>query len=381
MNPDFITTRIEFELTSEGTMRVTEQGAASEPTSRIRRKPATDPLFHSDRPSPLQDGFAAVSGSQAWAAAEPDVTLHPSAVGSAALWVDSQWGAPVLVMPQPQEVASDFRTGRPGFDRVSGDRPVDLPRDTYAGAKSVAPPATTAAAMWEVDSFEFPTTIARFIADPAVMRLVGQPLDLAIGMGVKSLLVTSDRPGAGRTSVATCFAVAAARAGLGVVLIDATIPGTASKSPTLTESLQLEISHGWLDAVRGGVSIAETAIRSIEDQLTLLPWVGPRTGGVWNANEFALLIDSLRSRFDLIVIDGPSSNGAGWDTVLAPMPTGRLSSLSANRGRSASGSLGIVDAAIVVRDARDGHPTRGPEVLEAVRQRGIITLGMVDNFV
>jgi hypothetical protein len=168
---------------------------------------------------------------------------------------------------------------------------------------------------------------------------------------------------------------------LGVVLIDATIPGTASKSPTLTESLQLEISHGWLDAVRGGVSIAETAIRSIEDQLTLLPWVGPRTGGGWNANEFALLIDSLRSRFDLIVIDGPSSNGAGWDTVLAPMPTGRLSSLSANRGRSASGSLGIVDAAIVVRDARDGHPTRGPEVLEAVRQRGIITLGMVDNFV
>lgn len=371
-----------------------------------------------------------------------DVSVHPSAAGAAAVWIDppsyggdpigrrfptspatvstasptltssacerksfattemgsladstmsaSLWPESLLVMPENSYSPTfepDRGTDRPGPAIAHPPAPA---AETPAPAKStfsqfISPAATSSApippastAVWEVDAFAFPNTIHRFIGDPGLMRSVGRPLDQVLEMGLSALLITSDRPGVGRTCVATCLAVAAARAGLRVVLVDATVPGQGSKAATLTESLQLDISHGWLDAIRGDVSIAETAIRSIEDQLTLLPWVSPSRAENVTRSEISGLLSVLRKGFDLIVIDGPSTQSDVWEVFASGNPAGGGSAPSDHPGR---GQRGAVDAAVVVRDARGGTMSSAIALLEAIRQRGLLPLGVVENFV
>jgi Mrp family chromosome partitioning ATPase len=371
-----------------------------------------------------------------------DVSVHPSAAGAAAVWIDppsyggdpigrrfspspaavstasptlassvgerksfattemgsladsamqaSLWPESLLVMPENSycpTVEPTRGAERPGTAVAHAPAPAaEAPapaKSTFsqfispaATSSSAIPPASTA--VWEVDAFAFPNTIHRFIADPGLMRSVGRPLDQVLEMGLSGLLITSDRPGVGRTCVATCLAVAAARAGLRVVLVDATVPGQGSKSATLTESLQLDISHGWLDAIRGGVSIAETAIRSIEDQLTLLPWVTPSRAESVTRSEISGLLSVLRKGFDLIVIDGPSTQSDVWEVFASGNPAGGGSTPSDHPAR---GQRGAIDAAVVVRDAREGTMSNAIALLEAIRQRGLLPLGVVENFV
>ncbi len=374
-----------------------------------------------------------------------DISVHPSATGAAAVWIDppnyggdpidrrlpdsgaavraarptpavaayekrsfattemgsvadsaipaSLWPESLLVMPENSRlstVESAVGEDRPGpiaapAPASHAERPVTA-KSTFSQFISPAstsspaiPPSSTA--VWEVDAFAFPNTIHRLIADPGLMRSVGRPLDQVLEMGIGGLLITSDRPGVGRTCVATCLAVAAARAGLRVVLVDATVPGQGSKSATLTESLQLDISHGWLDAIRGGVSIAETAIRSIEDQLTLLPWVSPPRAESLSRSEISGLISVLREGFDLIVIDGPSSQSDIWEVFAAGNQPGGDSRSDDQPDRGARGQRGAIDAAIVVRDAREGSMTSVTALLETIRRRGLLPLGVVENFV
>lgn len=374
-----------------------------------------------------------------------DVSVHPSAAGAAAIWIDppNYGGAPIgRRLPEnalpassaastPAVTAYDeksFAATEMGFGTHSAipaalwpesllvmsenshlptahpadgedppgpvvapaaTSPADGPvakKSTFSQFISPAPTSSQAippssTAVWEVDAFAFPNTIHRLIADPGLMRSVGRPLDQVLEMGIGGLLITSDRPGVGRTCVATCLAVAAARAGLRVVLVDATVPGQGSKSATLTESLQLDISHGWLDAIRGGVSIAETAIRSIEDQLTLLPWVSPLRAESVSRSEISGLISVLRKGFDLIVIDGPSSQSEAWEVFAACNQAGGNSGSQDQPDRGARGQRGAIDAAIVVRDARERSMANANALLETIRQRGMLPLGVVENFV
>lgn len=376
-----------------------------------------------------------------------DVSVHPSAAGAAAIWIDppnyggdpigrqssdsviaastagsmpavaayekasfatteiemgsgahsavpaALWPESLLVMSENSHFPTASPTGgedRPGpVVAPKAAAPIDQPVATKSTFSQFISPASTSTstippsstAVWEVDAFAFPNTIHRLIADPGLMRSVGRPLDQVLEMGIGGLLITSDRPGVGRTCVATCLAVAAARAGLRVVLVDATVPGQGSKSATLTESLQLDISHGWLDAIRGGVSIAETAIRSIEDQLTLLPWVSPPRADSVSRSEISGLIKVLRKGFDLIVIDGPSSQSDAWEVFAGSNQAGGSPSPHDQPDRGARGQRGAIDAAIVVRDAREGSVANANALLEAIRQRGMLPLGVVENFV
>ena len=232
----------------------------------------------------------------------------------------------------------------------------------------VQPAPHSFTAVWEVDGFEFSDTLIALFGDVSLIKSIGFPLDRAVSEGLQTLLITSIEQGAGRTTVATGIAIAAATAGLRVALVDATMAtapaSEADNGSSLTDALNLEIQYGWIEAIRGGISIEETAIHSIEDQLTVLPLVVPMAGLPPTSDEFARVIQTLRQSFDLIVIDGPPCTEAAF----RPLVSGRPDTPS-------------IDAAILVQDMRQASADQANRVMETLRRDGITGLGMVQNFV
>jgi len=218
--------------------------------------------------------------------------------------------------------------------------------------------------VWEVDAFEFSDTIVGLFGDLSLMKSIGFPLDRAVSEGLQTLLITSEQHGAGRTTVAAGIAIAAATAGLKVVLVEATTAINATETNSLADSLNLEIQFGWLEAVRGGISIEETAIHSIEDQLTVLPLVLPMSGLAPTGKEFRTMIRTLRQGFDLVIVDGPPYQEPAFRSLL-----------TTQAGQS------LIDAAIMVQDMRDCNTDQASRLMESMRQDGITGLGLVQNFV
>lgn len=240
-----------------------------------------------------------------------------------------------------------------------------LPNATPSSEPTAVSTKESFLAVWEVDAFEFSDTFIALFGDANLTKSIGVPLDRAVSEGLQTLLVTSIETGAGRTTVATGIALAAAAAGLRVVLVDATIPSVGSKPSefSLADALNLEAQVGWIEAVRDGASIAETAIYSIEDQLTVLPLVLAKAGLPPTAEEFSGMIATLRKSFDLIIIDGPPCNEAAFRPLV-----------------SYQGDSAAVDAAILVQDMRTRSVEQTNRVMDMLRRDQITGLGVVQNF-
>ena len=206
--------------------------------------------------------------------------------------------------------------------------------------------------VWEVDAFEFSDTIVELFGDAKLMKSIGIPLDQAVSNGLKSILITSASVGVGKTSVAIGVAVSAAAAGLRVALVDADIANAG-----LAEALRLEVIEGWPTAIKGGQRADEVAIRSIEDQLTVIPSRSEDRDVPVTADEFDTLMSHLRDAFDLIVVDG---------AAMASRPAIEV-------GRS-------VDAAIMVVDSRNRNSDEEVAVQNYLRRAGVTGLGLVENF-
>jgi Mrp family chromosome partitioning ATPase len=287
--------------------------------------------------------------------------------------------SPVVPAPQPVESTASptlfTKADEPATAAAPAKAevviPVEIPKPAAAPELKPSPKQTTPqpfTAVWEVDGFEFSDTVIALFGDVSLIKSIGFPLDRAVSEGLQTLLITSIEQGAGRTTVATGIAIAAATAGLRVALVDATM-ATAPVSETqigssLADALNLEIQYGWIEAVRGGISIAETAIHSIEDQLTVLPLVVPMAGLPPTSDEFARVVETLRQSFDLIVIDGPPCTEAAFRPLVSHRP-----------------GAPSIDAAILVQDMRQASADQANRVMETLRRDGITGLGMVQNFV
>ena len=257
-------------------------------------------------------------------------------------------GVPTAATPSPK--------AKRGFPALDEDRPA-------AGSKPFA-------AVWEVDSFEFPATVVSLFGDPGLIKSIGFPLDRAVCEGLQTLLITSERAGVGRTTVATGIAISAAMAGLRVALVDATTCKNI-ESLSLADTLNLDVHNGWLDAIRGGRSVSEIAIHSIEDQFTVLPLLSSAQSSDPTTEEFRRVIRQLRQGFDLVVIDGPAFLES--TRALLPAP-----GFSASTDPSAEP---VIDAAIVVQDVRLANTEATAQVMESLKRRGVTGLGVVENFI
>ncbi|MBC7855004.1 MAG: AAA family ATPase [Pirellulaceae bacterium] len=213
---------------------------------------------------------------------------------------------------------------------------------------------------WEVDRFLWPALCEKLLCDEqSYFAQAGGKIASAVRDGLKSLAITGSRRGEGRTTLALCLARSAAQAGLKVVLVDADFA-----RPQLAAALGLEIAASWHEAALGKTSLAEAAIKSLEDNLTVLPLDVSTAAAPLSLADPRLtrtLRDAARS-FDLLVLDlGPTS--AGSDSLFPedePPPA---------------------DAAIVVRDLRYSTSAESQAIGERLSLSGIEAVGIAENFV
>jgi Mrp family chromosome partitioning ATPase len=235
------------------------------------------------------------------------------------------------------------------FTRMRVDDPVGrTSAPPIGGLHSITP----FDAAWEVDVFDIPPCVADLFFEGALFQQITDRMSEAVSTGLKSLLVTSTKPREGRTSAAIGIAMAAGAAGIRVALVDAD-----TETPTLADDLRLDLQYGWVDTIRGGLPIKEVAVNAIEDGVTLIPLMPPygRTGAT--ADEVIRLIDLLKSKFELIILDGPS----GRSSNLHPLVT-------------------LVDSAVIVRDVRRTDTTDINEFSYRLHECGVSGVGVVENF-
>lgn len=227
----------------------------------------------------------------------------------------------------------------------SGDPASDKSGTTRESAAAAFP------AVWEVDHFDMPAIVTDLFLGGFVADDLAQRMSTAVDQGLRSVLVSSVRPGEGRSTVAIGIAMSIAAVGYRVALVDAD-----GANPTLADDLRLDIEYGWVDAQRGGLPIEEVAVRSLGDGVTLIPLMPPNGDTSATADEISELIEPLKRCFDLVVIDGPA--GA------SPVSTGTRA----------------FDTTLVVRDVTSTDGAEIEELSKQLRGRGVQGVGVIENF-
>lgn len=246
------------------------------------------------------------------------------------------------------------------------------------------------AATFHVERFAWPDVCERLVdnASDGFDQLIGELAPSGRPAG-RRVAVASCRPGEGSTSFTLCLALAAVRAGVSTVIVDADL-----LRPKLASRLGVLPQFGWDDVLAGRIRLSETLIESVEDELTLLPF--NRNGDATSADDdvdgaawveqaptahpadspendrlqtaptlsgLAPILDELRARFDLVLIDcGPLSSGGDSTHSFSP------------------DQKAPVDTAVLVEDVR---LTCRDDVAAACRQLelgGIPCAGIVENF-
>ncbi|MCU4295650.1 polysaccharide biosynthesis tyrosine autokinase [Brevibacterium permense] len=133
------------------------------------------------------------------------------------------------------------------------------------------------------------------------------------------LLVSSSRPGEGKTTVGIDLAIASARAGHNVVLVDADL-----RRPTVAARLGLEGAVGLTTALVSGLGLDELLQTWGDDDLHVLAagQIPPNPTELLETRAMSELVSELAGRFDLVIIDSPP---------LLPVADGLVLSKLANR--------------------------------------------------
>jgi Mrp family chromosome partitioning ATPase len=207
-------------------------------------------------------------------------------------------------------------------------------------------------AVWEVDVLDVPTTVADLFFEGRLFQQIAERMSDAIDSGLNSVIVTSAQPGEGRSSVAVGLAMAAAAAGKRVALVDANL-----EQPKLADELRLELQYGWVDTIRAGLPIKEVAVHAVEDGVTLIPLMPPKGKNAATGYEVVQLVDLLKDKFELIILDGPTSQ------------SGQIHQCAS-----------AVDSAIIVRDMTRTDTLAINDFSYRLREAGVQGVGVVENF-
>lgn len=214
-------------------------------------------------------------------------------------------------------------------------------------------------AVWEVDQLIWPEVHNQLFQDEErAFSKVAAHLSDACRQGLRVLAVTSPSRGEGRSTVAGCLARCVAQRGLKVALLDGDL-----ESPSLADSLNLEVARGWSDAILEGLPLEEVAVQSIEDQLTLIPLLTAETTPhiAPTDRRITAMIQRLRESFDLIIVDATHINSIG----------SRMIGTDNNH---------TLDAIIMVKDSRNEDKARVDMAIRRIKTLGVSSVGIVENF-
>jgi len=213
--------------------------------------------------------------------------------------------------------------------------------------------------VWEVDSFQWPDICLELLQQRAeAMEMVARNLIEACQEGLQVLAVTSPHSGEGRTTVACCLAKLAGSRGLNVAIVDGDI-----ENPTLSYQTNLDVDQDWKTAIFNQLPLEEVAVHSIEDQVTLVPLTHPIAHHemATDDNRIEFMLQELSESFDLVIVD------------MGHMDSSRslLTSL---------GERGVISAVVAVVDYRSSTRQQVDHCLGRIRQTGIASIGLVENF-
>ncbi len=128
----------------------------------------------------------------------------------------------------------------------------------------------------------------------------------------RTLLVTSAGPADGKTTVASCVALAMAQAGQRVCLIDCDL-----RRPRVHQLFGMDLEHGVTTALLDPEELDQALVGTKVPNLTVLGAgpIPPNPADLMHSDAFAHLLDRLAERFDRIVIDSPPA-GLVTDAVI-----------------------------------------------------------------
>lgn len=241
--------------------------------------------------------------------------------------------------------------------------PVDSHQPSAArGHATPAPPAAEkkpAAPLWEVDRFHWPRTCEKLLADEAgYLSRAGEKLLAAVADGLRVLAITGSRRGEGRTTLALCLSRTAAKAGIQTAIMDADFA-----RPQLASKIALEVAYGWQDAALGRIPLNEAAVKSLGDNIVVLPLessAATRSLSLADPRVTAT-IRAAAASFELLILDlGPVTAGQGIE-----FPPGEDCPLN---------------AAIVVRDLRFATASEGEAIGQMLIDTGVEAVGIAENF-
>ncbi len=147
---------------------------------------------------------------------------------------------------------------------------------------------------------------------------------------LRVVLVTSGGPGEGKSTVSANLAVSLAQAGRSVVLVDADL-----RRPAIHRRFRLPNERGLADVLVGEVALAD-AIQ--EDPFSGVPVItsGPPTflaAELISSPRMAALLEDLKGRFDIVLVDTPALLAAADAAALATLADGVLLVVRCHRTR------------------------------------------------
>ena len=148
----------------------------------------------------------------------------------------------------------------------------------------------------------------------------------------KALLVTSSRPGEGKSTAAACLAVNFAQLGMRVLLIDGDL-----RNPSMHTVLGVENSAGLTNYLAGANEAADLVKPSGTEGLTLLT-SGPRPPNpaeLLASPRFASLLTTAAETYDVVIVDGPPIMGLADAPIIASVVGGTLLVVEAGGTRRA----------------------------------------------
>ncbi|HEY3695995.1 polysaccharide biosynthesis tyrosine autokinase [Phenylobacterium sp.] len=121
-----------------------------------------------------------------------------------------------------------------------------------------------------------------------------------LGAKPKVLAVTSSLPGEGKTTTSVALARSAAMSGLRAVVVDCDL-----RQRAVNQLLQVEPTVGLVEVLNGEATLDEALMLDAASGAMVLPLVRPHytPQDMFSSEQMARMIEELRRRFDLIVLD------------------------------------------------------------------------------
>lgn len=150
----------------------------------------------------------------------------------------------------------------------------------------------------------------------------------SIDRSIRSILVTSPEPGAGKSTTSVNLAVTFAQEGKKVVLVDADM-----RNPTQHYYFMKSNRTGLSNALAGQTPLQQSLLETYVDNLTLLPSgsIPPNPAEMLSSNRMVDLLEELYKQFDVVILDSPPVMAVTDAQVLAARCDGVLVILKAGK--------------------------------------------------